>query len=127
MCRLHALPLFLSAYPLDILEKKSEKGSDPGLCVARLDRGLNRNRLIDFGKNAKQQVLTKNAAYTLADQAGIHLSEHGGTGQGGVCAVAGIGDDHDSLGVQSLLQCEIDLTHRQRCPGDVFWISVVGE
>ncbi len=40
---------------------------------------------------AKQAVISKAAAYDLARQAGIHLSEHGGTGDGVVGAVAGVG------------------------------------
>jgi hypothetical protein len=75
----------------DFLETRSEKGSDPGLCVAGLGPDLDRNRLIGFGKNAKQRVLSRTAAYDLARKTGIHLSEHGGTGDGVVGAVAGIG------------------------------------
>ncbi len=75
----------------DYLEDRSEKGSDPGLCVAQLTASLNRKNLIAFGKNAKQNVSSKKAAYSLAKETGIHLSEHGGTGQGVVGAVAGIG------------------------------------
>ena len=73
------------------LETRSEKGSDPGLCVAQLSRPLDGNRLMAFGKAAKQQVLTKSDAYDLAAVSGVHLSEHGGTGQGVVGALAGIG------------------------------------
>ncbi len=73
------------------LENRSEKGSDPGLCVAGLSEDLDQERLIEFGKNAKEKVSSKKAAYTLAEKAGIHLSEHGGTGDGVVGAVAGIG------------------------------------
>lgn len=75
----------------DFLETRAEKGSDPGLCVAGLTENLDRNRLIEFGKNAKQKVSSKAAAYDLAEKIGIHLSEHGGTGDGVVGAVAGIG------------------------------------
>lgn len=75
----------------DYLETRSQKGSDPGLCVAKLDKALARKELIAFGKMAKQAVTSKAAAYDLARQSGIHLSEHGGTGDGVVGAVAGIG------------------------------------
>ncbi|MCP4020697.1 MAG: hypothetical protein GY729_02545 [Desulfobacteraceae bacterium] len=78
---------FMAAF----LEERSQKGSDPGLCVAGLDQNLDRERLIKFGKNAKKAVSSKEAAYDLAKETGIHLSEHGGTGQGVVGAVAGIG------------------------------------
>ena len=39
----------------------------------------------------KHRVLTKQAAYQTAEQAGIHLSEHGGTGDGVIGALAGVG------------------------------------
>jgi hypothetical protein len=73
------------------LEKESAPGSDPGLCVAVFDRLQSPGEIIDFGKNAKKQVLTKRDARELADRHGIHLSEHGGTGGGIIGALAGIG------------------------------------
>ncbi len=73
------------------LETRSAKGSDPGLCVANLDNGIHQNELIDFGLLAKRAVLPKKAAYDLAKTTGVHLSEHGGTGDGVVGALAGIG------------------------------------
>ncbi|HKK99634.1 MAG TPA: hypothetical protein VJ943_05250 [Desulfotignum sp.] len=78
----------------NFLETRTEKGSDPGLCVAPLSGPLNRQKFVElvaFGKAAKQQVLTKSDAYGLAAASGVHLSEHGGTGQGVVGALAGIG------------------------------------
>ena len=73
------------------LEMESAPGSDPGLCVAVDDDVLDRQRLMAFGNRAKQAVLTKSAAYDLAHGLGIHLSEHGGTGDGIIGALAGIG------------------------------------
>ena len=75
----------------DFLETRSEKGSDPGLCVAKMTKALDRHALIEFGKNAKIKVTSKEAAYALAMATGVHLSEHGGTGQGIVGALAGVG------------------------------------
>jgi len=75
----------------NFLETRSELGSDPGLCVAALTCDLDRKSLIEFGKNAKHKVTSKAAAYALAKKVGIHLSEHGGTGQGIIGAVAGVG------------------------------------
>ncbi|GAB6097052.1 hypothetical protein JCM14469_33060 [Desulfatiferula olefinivorans] len=72
------------------LEEKSAPGSDPGLCLVRRDIN-DRQRLIDFGNRAKWSVLTKDDAYKLARDLKIHLSEHGGTGQGVVGALAGAG------------------------------------
>ncbi len=73
------------------LEEKSALGSDPGLCVAEVDRLSDPDKLTEFGRIAKRAVLTKNDAYELARKLNIHLSEHGGTGQGVVGALAGTG------------------------------------
>ena len=73
------------------LQRKSAPGSDPGFCVAPLEQKLNFEMLTDFGLKAKRSVLTKTDAYCLARKLNIHLSEHGGTGQGVVGALAGVG------------------------------------
>jgi len=75
----------------EVLLNESAEGSDPGLCVALPDQLSNPELLIDFGRKAKRTVLNKQDAYQLASQLGIHLSEHGGTGQGIIGALAGIG------------------------------------
>ncbi len=75
----------------DFLETWSEKGSDPGLCVTEITEDLDRKSLIEFGENAKIKIFSKEAAYALSLKTGVHLSEHGGTGQGVVGAMAGIG------------------------------------
>jgi hypothetical protein len=71
------------------LARESAPGSDPGLCVAVIDRLPQSDELIRFGQSAKESVLTKESAYELAQRSGIHLSEHGGTGQGVIGALAG--------------------------------------
>lgn len=81
----------LIAFGMRFLETESEKGSDPGLCVVNMDNGLNTDLLIAFGRRAKTEVLEKSNAYALANDLGIHLSEHGGNGQGIVGALAGTG------------------------------------
>ena len=73
------------------LRNASAPGSDPGLCVAVADAFLNGEALTDFGVKAKKTVLSKQEAYFLASKTGIHLSEHGGTGDGIIGALAGIG------------------------------------
>lgn len=85
------LPTTLIAEAGSFLKQASAPGSDPGLCVAQLDRLEDSAELLEFGRAAKQQVLTKDAAYQLAERLEIHLSEHGGTGQGVVGALAGVG------------------------------------
>jgi hypothetical protein len=73
------------------LEYESAPGSDPGLCVALPALLVEEKPLICFGQSAKQEVLGKEAAYSLARELGVHLSEHGGSGQGVVGALAGAG------------------------------------
>lgn len=73
------------------LEAECAAGSDPGLCVASVTDARHTDRLIEFGRLAKQAVLSKADAYHLAQEIGIHLSEHGGTGGGVIGALAGIG------------------------------------
>lgn len=74
-----------------IVEKGSAPGSDPGLCLAAGSReNLAGEELIAFGLKAKRELCTKEEAYTLAEKTGVHLSEHGGTGQGVVGALAAI-------------------------------------
>ncbi len=78
-------------FAADFLAHESTPDSDPGLCVAVTDRISRPGWLIAFGYMAKNYVLTKQEAYDLADSLGIHLSEHGGTGQGVIGALAGAG------------------------------------
>jgi len=75
----------------NFLRKNAAAGSDPGLCIALDDEIKDHTAIKQFGKKAKQNILTKEAAYSLSDQAGLHLSEHGGTGDGVIGALAGIG------------------------------------
>jgi hypothetical protein len=81
----------LIGFGMRFLETESEKGSDPGFCVVNMDNGLNTDLLTAFGRRAKTEVIEKSAAYAIANDLGIHLSEHGGTGQGIVGALAGTG------------------------------------
>lgn len=73
------------------LAAASAPGSDPGLCVVKTAELSDSQQLIEFGLLAKQQVLGKSDAYDLADRLRLHLSEHGGSGQGVVGALAGCG------------------------------------
>ena len=75
------------------LKANSAQNSDPGLCVIRCEdiSEAEREKIIDWGIRAKNEVLTKHGAYALASGSGIHLSEHGGTGDGIIGALAGAG------------------------------------
>ncbi len=75
----------------NFLVENSAPGSDPGLCVAVSDDTLDCQALIQFGLAAKTTVLSKNDAYSVAEKVGIHLSEHGGGGDGVIGALAAAG------------------------------------
>jgi hypothetical protein len=78
-------------YAAEFLTRESQAEADPGLCVAVIDELLDSQSLIDFGYKAKREVVTKEDAYSLARRLNIHLSEHGGNGQGIIGALAGAG------------------------------------
>ncbi|MFA7198738.1 MAG: ABC transporter substrate-binding protein [Methanoculleus sp.] len=65
------------------------EGSDPGICVAA-DRNINGD-LSRFGFSAKASVVTQDQARGLARQAGIRLEGLGGTEDGVIGALAGVG------------------------------------
>jgi len=73
------------------LESHFADGADPGLCVADAARILSPELLVGWGYRAKKEVLSKEDACQLAARCGVHLSEHGGTGQGIVGALAAVG------------------------------------
>ncbi len=81
----------LKNYAMKFLEKESADGSDPGLCIAEYEVIKDSEELINYGKRAKKEILTKEIAYRTAKSIGVHLSEHGGTGGGVIGALAGIG------------------------------------
>lgn len=78
-------------YSSQYLREQSAATSDPGLCVMNIETVPKPDSLIEFGLRAKQEVITKEEAYQIAAFHGIHLSEHGGTGQGVIGALAGAG------------------------------------
>jgi hypothetical protein len=79
------------AHAEGFLERESAEGSDPGLCVAVADRIGSPEVLVEFGRKAKQSVVTQKEAYDLASRLSVHLSAHGGTGHGVIGALAGVG------------------------------------
>ena len=105
----------------DFLIKESAPGSDPGLCIVDIDALREKDTLIEYGRKAKEIILNKEIAYDLASSLNIHLSEHGGTGDGIIGALAGtglrlsgndgrlkghflVGDINDTLMVRELLK-----------------------
>lgn len=85
----------VKAYAVKFLEENSAEGSDPGICLIRKEKlsEADREKLIAYGQSAKKTILTKKSAYQLAESLSeyVHLSEHGGTGQGIIGALAGCG------------------------------------
>ncbi len=74
-----------------VLPEESAPTADPGLCIVVPERLENPEALMAFGRKAKTTVISKEAAYAAASTQQIHLSEHGGTGQGVIGALAGAG------------------------------------
>jgi len=73
----------------EYLAAESADGSDAGLCLAAFDAVA--DELVEFGRSAKQQVLTREQAHELAGRHCIHLE--GVTGQriGVIGALAAVG------------------------------------
>ena len=79
-----------TAFCASYLTENAAPGSDPGLCILTDDPALDYSSLINFGKRAQIEVLTKAMAYDAANAFGpdVHLSAHGGTGDGIIGALA---------------------------------------
>ena len=75
------------------LEANAAPGSDPGLCILQLRGDADYDRLTAFGRRAQTEVLQKADAYETAGHFPelLSLSEHGGTGDGVIGALAGVG------------------------------------
>jgi hypothetical protein len=78
------------AHAAALLARESAAGSDPGLCVAVIERLDCHDELAAFGRQAKSRVLSRDGAFCVAGRCGVHLSEHGGSGQGVIGAVAAV-------------------------------------
>ena len=76
---------------IDFIKKESAPQSDPGVCMVFPEKMNLAEKLIQFGKRAKREKISKEEAYFLAKQCTIYLSEHGGTGDGIIGALAGTG------------------------------------
>jgi hypothetical protein len=72
------------------LETHALKGSDPGFCLAG-ERENELALLMEFGRCCTRQLVSQPEAYDLAQKAGVHLSAHGGTGDGVIGAMASVG------------------------------------
>ena len=70
-----------------IIKERFQDGSDPGLAIADVVPDSVRK----FGREAQKKVLSKSEATMIAREARIHLEDLGGTGDGIIGALAGIG------------------------------------
>lgn len=73
----------------NFLEEIAADGSDPGLCVGR--RSAVTDAVREFGVAAATEVVDEERAYELARESGLFLAEYGGTGEGVIGALAGVG------------------------------------
>lgn len=74
------------------LQERAAEGSDPGLCILSQQEGADYSLLTAFGRRAQTEVLQKSDAYAVASQVPeLSLTEHGGTGDGIIGALAGVG------------------------------------
>jgi hypothetical protein len=73
------------AYLIDV----AEIGSDAGLCFAHIDQ-IN-EKILDWGKRAKKEILYKEDAFKLAEESGIFLEAYTGERIGVIGALAAVG------------------------------------
>lgn len=74
----------------DHLKRESSPLSDPGLCICKVD-DIDKIKLIEYGLSAKVNVLNKDIAYGFSKENNIFLNEYGGSGDGIIGALAGVG------------------------------------
>lgn len=88
----HAVRTAVIELTARFLERVCPADADPGLAVAiPADLGKAVPLLVEFGHRAKREVLRPNQPRELATTLGVHLSGHGGTGDGVIGALAAIG------------------------------------
>lgn len=71
----------------DIIVDRFQEGSDPGLAIAAMVA----ESIVEFGRKAQKEVLTKQDALRTAEEGKVRLEEIGGNGDGIIGALAGIG------------------------------------
>lgn len=73
------------------LQQEAAEGSDPGIAILNCCETADREKLIAYGMQAKIRVLTKAYANQIAGDCHVFLKALGGTGDGIIGALAGIG------------------------------------
>ncbi|HYG97553.1 MAG TPA: hypothetical protein VD837_00370 [Terriglobales bacterium] len=71
------------------IEEAALEGSDPGLCIARVDAVP--RTVVEFGLSCTHSIETQKQAMRTANDGLIHLSGHGGTNDGIIGALAAVG------------------------------------
>ena len=79
----------LAGFCRDYLAAESAPGSDAGLCIAAFDGVA--ETVVEFGRSAKQVVLTREGARELAVRAGLHLEGVTGDHMGMIGALSAVG------------------------------------
>ncbi|MCD6332363.1 MAG: hypothetical protein J7L89_03735 [Bacteroidales bacterium] len=82
-------PEGLTAFCRDFLIRESLPEADAGLCVTPATQIT--DKIEEWGRQAKQKVLTQKNAETLAQQAGVYLEGLTGTHDGIIGALAAVG------------------------------------
>lgn len=72
------------------VKKESSPLSDPGICIFCPDDAGDCTELLKYGYLAKNKVLTKESALSLAEKHNIFLLDLGGDGNGVIGALAGV-------------------------------------
>jgi len=122
------------AFAFDFVAERAAAGSDPGVCVARLDAVP--PEVVAFGKRAATEVVEMSEALELARAAGIELRALGGTEIGVIGALGSVGlhaggnhgrfiqlpglrDLADRVGPDDITRLGVRLEHRgDRVPKD---------
>jgi hypothetical protein len=73
----------------DLMKGDFVEGSDPGIAIAHIREVT--HEMVTFGQDAKTKVLTQEMARTLAKKCSVRLEGLGGTEDGVIGAMAGIG------------------------------------
>ena len=78
-------------FALHLITSKCAKSSEPGLAAVFKDEITDRSRLIEFGKSAKEKLITIEKACEMAKQQNIFLKSIKPNAHGVIGALAGIG------------------------------------
>lgn len=84
-------PEAVARFAGNYLQAHAAQGSDPGMCLLLPDELEGAASLLDYGRRAQTEILSKDDAWRVAQAypGRVWLSEHGGTGIGIIGALAG--------------------------------------